>query len=83
LKEGLAAMRHVVLHTPRRRDLSAGFVCFEINGWTPAAVVQRLRERGVIASTTPYATSYARFSAGIVNSPADIERALSEVRRLA
>jgi selenocysteine lyase/cysteine desulfurase len=83
LKEGLAAMRHVVLHTPRRRDLSAGFVCFEINGWTPAAVVQRLRERGVIASTTPYATSYARFSAGIVNSPADIERALSEVRQLA
>ncbi len=36
---------------------SAGFVCFEIAGRSPAATVHRLRERGVIASTTPYATS--------------------------
>ncbi len=82
-KEGLAAMKHVTLHTPRTDDLSAGIITFEVAGLDPETVVERLLDRRVIATTTPYATSYARLSPGLINSPEDIETALREVRALA
>ena len=34
LKEGLASMPNVMLHTPMQDELSAGIVCFEVNGLT-------------------------------------------------
>src|SRR3954453_6178328 len=44
LKEGLAAMPHVTLQTPRSDDLSAGIVSFDLDGVSPGAVVRHLRE---------------------------------------
>jgi selenocysteine lyase/cysteine desulfurase len=82
LKSGLAAMRHVTLHTPRAASLSAGLVCFEVDGLTPQQVVDRLHARGIIATVTPYAESYARLGATILNTPAEIERTLRAVRAL-
>ncbi len=82
LKEGLAEMKHVHLHSPQRRELSAGFVCFDVIGVSPREVVQQLRQVGVIAAGAPYGTPCARFSAGIVNSEADVERALAAVRSI-
>jgi selenocysteine lyase/cysteine desulfurase len=73
----------VTLHTPRADDVSAGLVMFEVAGMEPVAVVERLRERRVIATVTPYATKYARLAPGLLNSPADVEAALREVRALA
>ena len=83
LKDGLAAMPHVTLHTPRSEELSAGLVCFDVAGLSPAAVVQRLRERRIIGSTTPYATSYARLTPGLLNTPAEVDLALDAIRALA
>jgi selenocysteine lyase/cysteine desulfurase len=82
-KEGLAAMKHVTLHTPMADDVSAGIVTFEVAGLAPKAVVERLKARRVIATTTPYATSYARLAPSLLNGPADVETALREVRALA
>jgi isopenicillin-N epimerase len=82
-KEGLATMKHVTLHTPRADELSAGIITFEVAGLEPKAVVKRLKDKRVIATTTPYATSYARLAPGLLNSPADVEVALREVRALA
>jgi isopenicillin-N epimerase len=82
LKDGLAEMKHVRLHSPRRRELSAGFVCFDVIDVAPREVVQRLRQVGVIASGSPYGIPCARFSAGIVNSEEDVERALAAVRSI-
>ena len=48
LKQGLAAMPHVTLHTPVSQDLSAGIVCFEVAGMAPSAVVEKL---GSVASS--------------------------------
>src|SRR5216683_6531404 len=62
LKEGLAKMSHIKLHTPPADNLSAGIVCFEVDGMTPEEVVTRLRERRIIASVTPYAIRYARLA---------------------
>ncbi|HET6674206.1 MAG TPA: aminotransferase class V-fold PLP-dependent enzyme, partial [Nitrospiraceae bacterium] len=55
LKEGVAGMKHVRLYTPRSRELSAGIVCFDIDGMKPQEVVERLRQRGIMGSVTPYA----------------------------
>jgi selenocysteine lyase/cysteine desulfurase len=82
-KEGLRAMKQVKLHTPASEALSAGLVCFEVNGVPAPEVVKRLHARRIIASVTPYATEYARLSPGILNTPEEIEVVLREVRALA
>jgi selenocysteine lyase/cysteine desulfurase len=81
-KEGLAKMSHVKLHTPTSEALSAGLVCFEVAGIPAPEVVKRLHARNIIASVTPYATEYARFSPGILNTPEEIDKVLREVRAL-
>ena len=83
LKQGLAAMRRITLHTPLSPDLSAGIVCFEVGGMSPDQVVTELRRRGIVASVTPYAAQYARVAPGLLNSPAEIETVLKEIRALA
>jgi selenocysteine lyase/cysteine desulfurase len=52
-KEGLASLDGVVLATPRSSALSAVIVSFNIDGHSPDAVVQRRRERRIIASVAP------------------------------
>ena len=81
-KQGLAAIPSVKLHTPEADALSAGLVCFEVAGKTPKAVVEHLHTRKIVASETPYATSYARFSPSLLNTPEEIDRAVAEVRAL-
>jgi isopenicillin-N epimerase len=49
-KEGLRQMPHVRLHTPMDPALSSGIVCFDVDGMSPAAVVDRLFRRRIIAS---------------------------------
>lgn len=82
LKEGLAEMGHVTLHTPRATELSAGIVCFEVQGVRPEEVVARLHERGIIASVTPYATRYARLAPSLLTSPEEINKTLQEIKNL-
>jgi selenocysteine lyase/cysteine desulfurase len=82
LRAGLAAMPRVTLHTPKDPDASAGIMCFEVAGLAPDAVVKRLLERKVIASTSPYKNTYARLSASLVNDPAEVDAALGAVRAI-
>ena len=82
LKQGLATMPHVTLHTPVSQDLSAGIVCFEVAGMEPRTVVERLRRRGIVGSVTPYATQYARLAPSLLNSPPEIEKTLKEIQNL-
>jgi selenocysteine lyase/cysteine desulfurase len=82
-KDGLAAMKHIRLHTPRNPQLSSGMICFEVDAMTPDAAVARLLERRVVASASPYAKSYVRLAPSVVNSPADVDAALTAVRSLA
>jgi isopenicillin-N epimerase len=82
LKDGLAALPKVRLVTPRSQAASAGLVCFEVAGHTPAAVVQRLRAAGIVATQTPYDPSYARLGPGILNTPAEVAKTLTAISRL-
>ena len=82
LKEGLAAMPRVKLHTPLSDRLSAGIVSFDVEGLLPAVVVKRLRDRRIVASVAPYAVPHARLTPCIQNTPAEIDAVLREVRAL-
>jgi selenocysteine lyase/cysteine desulfurase len=79
----LAKMPHITLHTPQDDALSAGIVTFEVRGLGPSAVVARLAERRIHATTTPYEPSYARIAAGVMVREAEIETTLRAIRSLA
>jgi isopenicillin-N epimerase len=82
MKRGLASMSHVKLYTPIDTRLSAGIVCFDVHGLKPPEVVERLGTKHIVATATPYVPSYARVSPSILNTPAEVERALSAIGRL-
>lgn len=78
-KEGLAKMSHVKLYTPMSSELSAGLVCFDVDGIGPDEVVKRMHDKGIIMSSTPYRDSYARFAPSLINNENEIDRALAEI----
>jgi isopenicillin-N epimerase len=82
LKQGLGAMPNVTLYTPASSELSAGIVCFDVSGMKPQEVVASLRERNIVATTTPYAPSHARLTPSIRNSLEEIEAVLREIHSL-
>jgi isopenicillin-N epimerase len=82
-KEGLAKMHHVKLQTPLPDKLSAGMVCFEVDGLTPAQTVERLKARGIVASVTPpYKYEYARITPSLWNTPAEVDATLRAIQSL-
>ena len=82
-KDGLAEISKVTLHTPRDATLSAGVNCFEVEGLPADEVVARLLEKRIIASASPYAVPYARLSAGLMNTPEEVDQAIAAVRAIA
>jgi selenocysteine lyase/cysteine desulfurase len=82
LKEGLAEINIPVV-TPRSAELSSGIVAFDIEGLTPVQAVAALRERGIIASVSPYPQRHARLTPSIRNTEAEIRSVVSEIRQLA
>ncbi|MDX1531641.1 MAG: aminotransferase class V-fold PLP-dependent enzyme [Rhodothermales bacterium] len=81
-KEALAEMPHVRLYTPTRPELSAGIVCFDVDGRRPGEVVAHLRDRGIVASTSPYPVSYARIAPSLVNDAGEVARTVAAVAEL-
>ena len=82
LKQGLAELRNVRLVTPMAEEVSAGIVCFEVDGLDPPTAVMRLRERRIAASVTPYAQPYVRLGTGLWVDEADVDAALAAITRL-
>lgn len=82
LKAGLAENPRVRMHTPHSADLSAGLVAFEVEGIPPADVVRRLAEKRIVASTSPYRVTYARLAPSLVNTEAEVDRAVAAVAAL-
>ncbi|WP_375261929.1 aminotransferase class V-fold PLP-dependent enzyme [Palleronia sp.] len=82
LKDALAGIRGVSVVTPRQPGLSAGIVCFDVEGLEPEEVVSRLRSRSVVASVAPYPSAHVRLTPSIRNSEAEIEAAARAVRSI-
>ena len=79
LKEGLSDVPRVTLKTPMSPDVSAGIVCFDVEGQRPPEFVFKLRDQGVVASSTPYATSYVRLGPSIATNPDQVDQAIEAV----
>jgi isopenicillin-N epimerase len=82
LKNGLAGMEHVTLKTPLAESLSAGIVCFMVDGMSASGVVAALRARRIIATVTPYSPSYARLAPGLVNTSDEVDTVLEAIESL-
>jgi len=83
LKQGLRAVGGVRLVTPLAEELSAGVVCFDVDGLSAPEVRGRLLADGVVASVTPYAVQHVRLGTSIVTSPAEVDQALRSIAALA
>ena len=81
-KAALAAIPKVKVLTPKDPALSAGIICFQVEGQTPENTVKRLMERKVIASTSPYKVTYARLAPSLVNDEHQVEAAVRAVREI-
>jgi selenocysteine lyase/cysteine desulfurase len=82
-KEGLASIPKVQVLTPRDPVLSAGIICFQVEGQTTGETVHRLLGRKVIASGSPYKVSYPRLAPSVVNDEHQVDEALRAVRAIA
>jgi selenocysteine lyase/cysteine desulfurase len=82
LKDGMASLRKVRLVTPRSSEVSAGIVCFEVDGSDAGAVVSALAAHGIHASVTPYATQYARLGTSLHVDERDVDAALERLAGL-
>jgi isopenicillin-N epimerase len=81
-KEGLTKMKKVKLYTPLGNKLSAGLICFDVEGMKPETVVKKMLEKRVIASQSPYGISYARIAPSLLNTEEEIEKTLGYIRNL-
>lgn len=82
-REGAAKLPRVTLHTPVDPAVSAGLSCFEVTGVPAAEVATRLATKRIRTNSSPYKRSYARVATGIMNTEAEVERVLGEIRALA
>lgn len=82
VKDGLSNIKHVRLITPRNEVVSAGINCFEVEGMKPDDVVKKLLARNIIASASPYKTSYVRFTPTILNNEDEIATCLKAVEQI-
>lgn len=83
LKQGLTGMPRVTLKTPMSPELSAGIVCLDVAGQRPPDFVLKLRGEGVVASSTPYRTSYVRLGPSIATNPDQVDHAVAVIGRIA
>ncbi|HZM40778.1 MAG TPA: aminotransferase class V-fold PLP-dependent enzyme [Acidimicrobiales bacterium] len=81
LKEGLSGVPGVTVVTPPGDDLSAGIVCFDVDGSDPVDVVGRLAEAGIAASVTPYAAQHVRAGPSIVTTPDEVDALVAALGR--
>ena len=75
MKEALAALPNVRVVTPAAPALSAGFVSFTHASLGPQALVDKLSQRNVMASVSPYRTAHARFAPSLLNTPGEVQEA--------
>ena len=81
LKQGLAEIPGVTVVTPPGDELSAGIVCFDVDGADAFEVVGRLAGEGFATSVTPYATEHVRAGPSLVTSPEEVDGLMAALGR--
>jgi selenocysteine lyase/cysteine desulfurase len=80
-KQQLAKVPGVKIATPMAEELSAGIICFDVDGKPPEAVVKALEAKQIVASVTPlfYVPLHARLAPSLLTDEADVDRAVAAV----
>lgn len=86
-RSGLESLAAVTVVTPADRTLSSGLLCLDVRGHSAPDVVRHLERSGVIASTSAPDPSgaervHVRFGVSVINTEADIDRAVQALARL-
>jgi selenocysteine lyase/cysteine desulfurase len=83
-KAEMAKMPKVKVHTPMSADLSAGIIAFEVAGYTPQQVVQKLHDQRIIASVVPgfYSPLLARVAPSLLTLEEDVARTVQAIAAL-
>ena len=83
-KAGIARLPKVKVHSPMSPELSAGIIAFEVDGYTPQQVVQRLHDQHIIASVVPdfYSPLLARVAPSLLTLEDDVERTVQAIAAL-
>ena len=76
-------MKHVRMRTPTAEALTSGMVCFELEGRATAEVLDGLRKKRIIASSTPEKNAIPRLSPSLLNSHADVDSTLAAIAAMA
>ena len=82
LKEGLTDLRGVRVVTPMSEELSAGIVCFELEGRAPFESLAALERQRISASVTPYRQPFLRLGPSIVTTPEEVDAAIEAIAGL-
>jgi selenocysteine lyase/cysteine desulfurase len=88
IKSELSRMPRVTLVTPKSQALSAGIICFDVEGRTAADAVDTLAMDGIVCTQSSHDAAFdpdvrhVRLSVSIFTSHADIDRCLQAIRRL-
>ncbi|MHA6288340.1 aminotransferase class V-fold PLP-dependent enzyme [Maricaulis sp. CAU 1757] len=82
LKDGLQAMEHTRLWSPLEAERGSGIVAFDINAFSPANVVGRLREENIMALVSASRRPRVVLAPSIRNTPAEIDTVLAAIRAL-
>ena len=82
-RDEVAKIPRVTLHTPKDASVAGGIAAYEVSGMDAATVVAKLAAKRIRTSDSPYRPSYPRVCAGIMNSTADVDTVLREIRALA
>jgi isopenicillin-N epimerase len=84
VKNALAGVPGITVHTPRSDALSAGLVSFNIKDRKPDDIVAGLRAKGILCSASPYPKFKAvRFAPSLLTDEADLDKAVQALRGLA
>lgn len=81
-REGAAKLPGITLHTPRDAALAGPISCFEVAGVDAIKVTIALAERKFRTAPSPYKVSYPRVSAGIMNTPQEVDAVLRVLREM-
>lgn len=83
LRNALSQIPHIKLHTPLSSEFSSGINCFEVDGMKPGEVVDKLKSKKIIASSSPYRISYARLTPAITNTEEEVDKCIAALENIA
>jgi selenocysteine lyase/cysteine desulfurase len=81
-KQRLSEMKKVKLITPMSEELSAGMACFSVEGRDPFEIAEKLNEKKIAASVTPYKKWYVRLAPGLVTLEDEVNKTLDVIESL-